>query len=274
MLNPLPLLAALALGPQSSPASTSAAKPPKERAILYGVVGRDATMPSGCLLRVDLQKLVVEDLGAIDGDKEYSFPSDGAPDPDGKHFWVAQTRFGGAPEAWRTWLQRVDLTTRKQNRWIAVPGEVYLDALAFDAEGRLFAMNSSRVPCALVQVDLATGAITEKDEVAPGIVRGLAFHGGELWGVHEKRLDPPQHGEELLRISPVDGSVMARVALPFADDEHAMAIAFTPRGRCVLSIVAKHALPDRLVEVDRATGALTTLVTPFLVPHGMQVAVR
>lgn len=272
MPNSTHLVLALVLAAQAPSVSTSTATPPRERAFLLGVVGRDASMPNGCLLRVDLERLVVEDLGAIEGEKELSFPSDGAPDPDGKHFWVAQTRFGGKPEAWRTWMQRIDLATRKQDRWIAVPGEVYLDAVAFDAAGRMLAVEHSCIPNRLVRVDLATGALTRLGDVDDGAVRGLAFHGDELWAVFEKRVAAPGRVEELLKLSPADGHVLARKPLALAADEHAVALAFTPRGRGIVAIQGSKA--NRLCEVELATGALTLVATPFLVPHGMQAAVR
>ncbi|MBI5362266.1 MAG: hypothetical protein HZA53_03745 [Planctomycetes bacterium] len=273
-MHPTNLLLLALVATSQSPSKPAQPSPPRERAVLLGVLGGDESTPNGSLLRVDLRTNKVEDVGPILGHKELHLPSDGAPDPDGKHFWVAQTRFGGAPPAWRTWLQKVEIATRKEQHWVQAQGEVYLDGLVFDANGGLLAINNARSPVELVRVDQTTGAVAHVGDVGQGNVRGMGFRGNELWAVFEKYVLPPLHQEELLKLSPTTGQVLARVALPFGSAEHAMALAFSPTGRCILAVQGQQLVENRMCQVDLATGAITTLDTAFLVPHGMGAAVR
>lgn len=249
--------------------------PPRERAVLHGVVGRNETIPNGSLLRIDLHANTVQDVGPILGRKELYYPADGTPDPDGRHFWIAQTQFGGSPAAWRTWLQRIDLETRKEDRWVPTQGTVLLDGLVFAPDGQLLAANNARSPVELVRVNLQTGAVTHVGDIDQGSVRGMGFRGNDLWAVFEKRTDPPLHVEELLKLSTTGGSILARVALPLGPHHHATALTFSPSGRCIVAIVTETSGEEhRLCQVDLATGALTTLGSAFIVPHGMGAAVR
>ena len=103
------LLASFSALPQASTPSTTTpahAALPREKGVLYGVVGRNESIPNGSLLRVDLAKLAIEDLGPVAAHDGLHFPTDAALDPDGKHLWIgyfdgqgrlARARLRGGP---------------------------------------------------------------------------------------------------------------------------------------------------------------------------------